>query len=64
MTFAVNRWQGWLPTPLLAGLREVGDPIAVLPTLFHLLWSGNLSVDLVTAPFSGTSVVGAGEGAG
>lgn len=45
------------PSPLLAGVREVGDPIAVLPTLFHLLWSGILTADLVTAPLSGTSTV-------
>src|SRR5437667_242877 len=26
------------PTPLLVGAEAVGDPIAVLPVLFHLLW--------------------------
>ena len=26
------------PTPLLAGGQAAGDPIAVLPVLFHLLW--------------------------
>ena len=26
------------PTPLMAGAEAVGDPIAVLPVLFHLLW--------------------------
>ena len=34
------------PTPLLAAVRSVGDPVAVLPTLFHLLWAGVLVVDL------------------
>ena len=34
------------PTPLLAGARAVGDPIAVLPVLFHLLWRHELAVDL------------------
>ncbi|HXA60891.1 MAG TPA: TnsA-like heteromeric transposase endonuclease subunit, partial [Streptosporangiaceae bacterium] len=33
-------------TPLLPGVEEVGDPIAVLPRLFHLLWSRDLVVDL------------------
>ena len=36
------------PAPLLAGAQVVGDPIAVLPTLFHLLWSRELVVDLST----------------
>jgi len=26
------------PQELMAGTVKVGDPIAVLPTLFHLLW--------------------------
>jgi len=26
------------PMPLLTGSREIGDPIAVLPVLYHLLW--------------------------
>ena len=26
------------PTPLMAGTAAAGDPIAVLPVLFHLLW--------------------------
>jgi hypothetical protein len=34
------------PTPLLAGAEVVGDPIAVLPVLFHLLWRHELEVDL------------------
>lgn len=34
------------PTPLLAGAEAVGDPIAVLPALFHLLWRRVLSADL------------------
>jgi hypothetical protein len=34
------------PAPLLTGARDVGDPIMVLPTLFHLLWSQELVVDL------------------
>ena len=34
---------------LMAGAEAVGDPIAVLPVLFHLLWCGQLSVDLTVA---------------
>jgi hypothetical protein len=35
----------------------VGDPIAVLPALFHLLWQQVLTVDLVGAVLAGSSVV-------
>ena len=31
---------------LIAGAELVGDPIAVLPVLFHLLWRGDLVADL------------------
>lgn len=34
------------PVPLMAGAEAVGDPIAVLPVLFHLLWRHDLTVDL------------------
>lgn len=34
------------PTGLLAGAEQVGDPIAVLPVLYHLLWLRELHVDL------------------
>ena len=34
------------PQELMAGTVKVGDPIAVLPTLFHLLWAGALNGDL------------------
>ncbi|EHM28571.1 hypothetical protein SPW_3086 [Streptomyces sp. W007] len=33
-------------TPLRVGVERVGDPIAALPVLFHLLWSGWLAADL------------------
>lgn len=29
------------PTPLLAGAEAVGDRIVVLPSLFHLMWTGH-----------------------
>jgi hypothetical protein len=32
--------------PLMAGAVSVGDPVAVLPVLFHLLWCQELTVDL------------------
>ncbi|MGX7828009.1 TnsA-like heteromeric transposase endonuclease subunit [Actinokineospora sp. 24-640] len=34
------------PTGLLDGAEEVGDPTAVLPVLFHLLWRRALHADL------------------
>ena len=34
------------PTLLMAGAEAVGDPIAVLPVLFHLLWRHDLTTDL------------------
>jgi hypothetical protein len=45
------------PTPLLQLAESLGDPIAVLPTLFHLLWSGALSVDL-SRPLRDDTMVG------
>ncbi|MFI8345633.1 hypothetical protein ACIF8W_37040 [Streptomyces sp. NPDC085639] len=33
-------------TPLGKGVREIGDPLVVLPALFHALWVGRLSADL------------------
>ncbi|MFI9329264.1 TnsA-like heteromeric transposase endonuclease subunit [Kitasatospora sp. NPDC052868] len=38
------------PLPLLAGAEQVGDRLAVLPVLYHLLWQQELTADLVTAP--------------
>jgi hypothetical protein len=35
-----------VPAPLRAGAAEVGDPLAVLPVLFHLLWRRELTADL------------------
>ncbi|MEO3748973.1 TnsA-like heteromeric transposase endonuclease subunit [Plantactinospora sp. B5E13] len=34
------------PRALMEGAELVGDPIAVLPVLFHLIWRGELVVDL------------------
>jgi hypothetical protein len=46
-----------LASPLLATVRSIGDPIAVLPSAFHLLWSGVLQADLADAPLSGATLV-------
>ncbi|MFF5173639.1 TnsA-like heteromeric transposase endonuclease subunit [Micromonospora sp. NPDC000089] len=43
-------------TPLMEGAAQVGDPIAVLPVLYHLLWSQRLSVDMAVR-LDATSVV-------
>jgi hypothetical protein len=45
------------PMPLLVGVETVGDRIAVLPSLFHLMWTGVLAADLVSAPLTGSSLV-------
>jgi hypothetical protein len=42
------------------GASMVGDPIAVLPTLFHMLWTGELTVDL-TVRLDPRSVVTVGR---
>ncbi|WP_241775972.1 TnsA-like heteromeric transposase endonuclease subunit [Streptomyces exfoliatus] len=34
------------PAPLWEGVRRVGDPLVVLPALFHALWVGRLTGDL------------------
>ncbi|MBB5804329.1 hypothetical protein F4560_004097 [Saccharothrix ecbatanensis] len=35
-----------VPTGLLNGAEQVGDPIAVLPVLYHLLWRQRLCTEL------------------
>ena len=45
------------PTALLDGVWAVGDPIAVLPVLFHLMWTGVLHADLEAAPLGPRSMV-------
>ncbi|MFF4935123.1 TnsA-like heteromeric transposase endonuclease subunit [Streptomyces griseofuscus] len=34
------------PAPLWERVRSVGDPLVVLPALFHALWAGRLGADL------------------
>jgi len=43
---------------LLDGAEAVGDPIVVLPVLFHLLWRRELHVDL-SRPLHPDAVVAA-----
>ncbi|WP_306192715.1 TnsA-like heteromeric transposase endonuclease subunit [Streptomyces sp. MK5] len=45
------------PRGLLAGVSAVGDPIAVLPVLFHLLWCRELAVDLEAGLLSAATQV-------
>jgi hypothetical protein len=44
----------------MAGAEEAGDPIAVLPVLFHLLWRHELTADL-SVPLHQATVVAAGQ---
>ncbi|MEU3391283.1 TnsA-like heteromeric transposase endonuclease subunit [Streptomyces albidoflavus] len=48
------------PQLLTDGARAVGDPLAVLPTLFHLLWCAELRTDLAV-PLGDGSVIGCAE---
>ena len=45
------------PLPLSDAAGLVGDPLAVLPVLFHLLWTGVLVADLRSAPLAGRTLV-------
>lgn len=45
------------PRQLGDGAALAGDPVAVLPVLFHLLWSGRLSADLSERLESTTTVM-------
>jgi hypothetical protein len=47
------------PAPLMAGAEAAGDPIAVLPVLFHLLWRHELTADL-SVPLGPLTLVSAG----
>lgn len=48
-------------SPLMTGAVGVGDPVAVLPVLFHLLWRGRLLADL-TAPLGVDTEVRTADG--
>jgi hypothetical protein len=49
--------------PLHAGAELVGDPIAVLPVLFHLLWNHQLHADLSRPLHPATTVTTPDQGA-
>ena len=49
-----------MPSPLVAQAVLLGDPIAVLPTVFHLLWLGQLTADL-SRPLSDARLVSRAE---
>ncbi len=50
------------PTALFAGAERVGDHLAVLPVLYHLLWRRLLDVELGLAPLGPHSAVRAPRG--
>lgn len=64
--YRVERWLCGLadafaePRALIVGAQAVGDPIAVLPVLYHLLWCGDLVADLGRAPLDDATLVVAG----
>ena len=45
-----------IAAPLMAGAEAAGDPIAVLPVLFYLLWRHELTADLAVPLHRGTLV--------
>ena len=53
------------PGPLLSGASAAGDPVAVLPVLFGMLWRGELAADLEAGLLGAATLVHArGGGAG
>jgi hypothetical protein len=52
------------PGPLRAGAARVGDPVAVLPVLFAMLWRGGLAADLDARVLDSASTVRATGRAG
>jgi hypothetical protein len=50
--------------PLLAGAEEVGDRLAVLPTLFHLMWRQELVAELAQARLGPVTMVRTADAAG
>jgi hypothetical protein len=52
------------PGPLRDGAAQVGDPVAVLPVLFAMLWRGRLAADLDSRVLDSASTVRATGGCG
>jgi len=50
------------PGPLLAGAAAAGDPVAVLPVLFGMLWRGELAADLEAGLLGAATLVCACRG--
>jgi hypothetical protein len=50
------------PMPLFEGAAQVGDRLAVLPVLFHLMWGQALVADLAGGPLRPSSLVGCAGG--
>jgi hypothetical protein len=51
------------PAPLLAGAAQVGDPLATLPALFHMMWRQELVADVMRERLGpATQVRAAGTG--
>jgi hypothetical protein len=50
------------PAPLFAGAAEVGDRLAVLPVLYHLMWRQVLAADLAGGLLGPATPVGPGGG--
>ena len=48
-----------VPGPLVGQAASAGDPIEVLPPVFHLLWRGRLAADL-SRPLNDRTLVSAG----
>jgi hypothetical protein len=51
------------PVPLMAGAVAAGDPMAVLPALFHLMWRHALAADLAVR-LTAETLVSAGAAPG
>lgn len=51
------------PRPLIEGAEAVGDPIAVLPAVFHALWHGHLTTPL-DVPLHERALLSPGPGTG
>jgi hypothetical protein len=51
-----------LPASLLAGASAAGDPVAVLPVLFGMLWRGELAADLEGGLLGAATLVHARRG--
>ncbi len=50
------------PGPLVGGVSAVGDPVAVLPVLFGMLWRGELAADLEGGLLGAATLVHARRG--